>query len=189
VCYTVATDFYITSPYDLVSWKAGRSATISWDIVSGGPHVSTISVDLMDGNDSEAHVIQNIATGLSPDTTSVQWKVPQNFPSMNTAFLRVRGEGGKKSVQRFSHRFEIFGSSKGSSDLLSLATKPASTETTTTSSGGNSSSTIRITPTEQLSIPSVTVKTVFRRNEAVIVAKTGLLCILSSVMLVFLGYM
>ena len=104
-----ATDFYITSPHSVVSWKAGQQAKVTWNILPGGADVSSVSVDLMDGDDKNAHVLMPIASGLSPQATSVDWTVPANFPNTNTVFIRVLGKGGAAPVYRYSHRFAVQG--------------------------------------------------------------------------------
>lgn len=118
---TSATDFYITSPHSIISWKAGNSAKITWDIIPGGPDdISSVSVDIMDGDDSNAQVIMPIASGLSPLITALDWSVPADFPATSTVFIRVSGQGGVAPVYRYSHRFTIKG---GDSQVFSLPSK------------------------------------------------------------------
>lgn len=184
----LATDFYITSPYDSVSWKAGKPAKITWDIIPGGPEVSSVSVDLMDGDDNNAHVLQPIASGLSPSETSYEWVVPESFPATNTVFIRVRGHGTTSDVYRFSHRFSIQGDtaapqkpqksepsqkpSWASETTASLPTLTTTQQTSQVSTGTKTASeptasTTSNLPTETNSIPSVTVPTTrYRKNEA-----------------------
>ncbi|PJF19918.1 hypothetical protein PSACC_00269 [Paramicrosporidium saccamoebae] len=110
IAHVAATDFYITSPYAVISWKAGSDAKITWDIIPGGPAVSSVNIDLMDGGDPNAHVLMPIVSGLDPQVTQYQWKVPSDFPESSTVFVRVSGTGGDAQVQRYSHRFVIKGS-------------------------------------------------------------------------------
>lgn len=103
----LGTDFYITSPYSAVSWKAGETVKITWNVIAGGSDVSSVQVDLMDGDDSNAHVLMPIASGVSPSTTGINWQVPENFQKSTTVFIRVRGQGSAGLVDRYSHRFLI----------------------------------------------------------------------------------
>ena len=112
-----ATDFYITSPYDGITWSAGQRAKVTWDIIPGGPDVKSVNVDLMDGDDYNAHVLMPIASGLSPRETSASWIVPDNFPSTKTVFIRVSGQDA--SIYRFSHRFAIQGEKSAQNDSKS----------------------------------------------------------------------
>ena len=102
-----ATDFYITSPHSTVTWKAGEQTKITWNILPGGGDVKSISVDLMDGDDKNAHVLMPIASGLASDATSVDWTVPANFQASNTVFVRVQGQTASNPVHRYSHRFAV----------------------------------------------------------------------------------
>lgn len=102
-----ATDFYITSPYSVTSWKIGENAKITWRIIPGGPEISSVSIDLMDGDDANAHVLAPITSGLSPDSIQYEWTVPKDFPQSPTAFIRLSGSGSGSTVYRFSHRFSI----------------------------------------------------------------------------------
>lgn len=203
----VATDFYITSPYDSVAWRAGKPAKITWDIIPGGPEISSINVDLMDGDDNNAHVIQPIASGISPGATSCEWVVPDKFPSTGTVFIRVRGQGGDSDVHRFSHRFAIQGDSaspqkpqapqKATGTAEAVAPSPPTsmvpqpTSQAGTSMATESGSTTKTTsnlPTETNSIPSVTVPTTrYRKNDAVASGSSGiaLLALLSLLILVY----
>jgi hypothetical protein len=115
-----ATDFYITSPHSVVSWKAGQQARVTWNILPGGTDVSSVNVDLMDGDDKNAHVLMPIASGLSPQATSVDWTVPADFPSTNTVFIRVLGKGGADPVYRYSHRFAV----QGDANVAQLPQQP-----------------------------------------------------------------
>lgn len=102
-----ATDFYITSPYSSVSWKAGETVKITWNVIAGGSDVSSVQVDLMDGDDNNAKVVMPIASNISPSTTAIDWQVPVDFPKTPTVFVRVRGQGSAGIVDRYSHRFLI----------------------------------------------------------------------------------
>lgn len=109
--FVFATDFYITSPYAVTNWEAGKVVKITWDLLNQGPEVKFINVDLMDGDDSNAHVVTSIAKGLSTDSTSTSWVVPNDFPRSSTVFVRVSGQNGNEghpAIYRFSHRFSIF---------------------------------------------------------------------------------
>jgi hypothetical protein len=91
----------------VISWKAGSDAKITWDIIPGGPTVSSVNIDLMDGDDNSARVLMPIANGLDPQVTQYQWRVPTDFPESSTVFVRVSGTGGNAQVQRYSHRFVV----------------------------------------------------------------------------------
>jgi hypothetical protein len=71
-----AESFFITNPNGHTVWKVGESVKISWNIIPGGPVVHSINLDLMSGHDGNATTLLNIATGLSPSSTSFDWVVP-----------------------------------------------------------------------------------------------------------------
>ena len=127
ISYTGAIDYYITSPYDAISWTIGKEATVTWNILPGGPVIESINVDLMDGNDMSANVVCNIATGLPPSATSATWVVPNNLMPGKTYFVRIASPS--LSVQRYSHRFSIV----GTCSIISSVT-PVSSRTSQTSS-------------------------------------------------------
>lgn len=204
----VATDFYVTSPYDSVSWRTGKPAKITWDIIPGGPEVSSVSVDLMDGDDNNAHVLQPIASGLSPSETSCEWVVPEGFPATNTVFIRVRGQGATSDVHRFSHRFAIQGDAAtpqkpqksqpsqkpswalettASFSTLTTAQQTSQISTATSTASESTTSTTSNLPTETNSIPSVTVPTTrYRKNEAAAKFNSAALLALLSLGLFFI---
>ena len=156
-----ATDFYITSPHSAVSWKAGQPAKITWDIIPGGPDVSSIAVELMDGDDTNAHVLLPIASGLSPQSQSVEWLVPADFPASSTVFVRVRGDSSSQPVYRYSHRFGINGASSPDSSppkqqAAAPSPPPAPAQTAASASAAAATSTAPSAATSQASASSVT---------------------------------
>lgn len=157
-----ATDFYITSPHLAVSWKAGQPAKITWDIIPGGPDVSSVAVELMDGDDTNAHVLLPIASGLSPQSQSVEWLVPADFPASSTVFVRVRGDSSSQPVYRYSHRFGINGASSSDSSsppkqqAAVPSPPPAPAQAAASASAAAATSTVPSAATSQASASSVT---------------------------------
>lgn len=105
-------DFYITSPYERVSWVAGKSAKITWDeIPGGGGPVDSISLALMDGPDNNAKTLMKIVDDLDPSSTSYLWEVPTTFPNTDQVFVRITGVNSENKssipVVRYSHRFTV----------------------------------------------------------------------------------
>lgn len=155
----VTQDYYITSPYDAVVWKAGKDVTITWNIERGGYPADSITVELMDGPDNGAQVIQTLATGLPVTSKSFTWTVPADFKTNNHVFVRLTGvnladKTGWQSVMRYSHRFTIIGG-EGVESTTSKKTAPtttrSSTKTSSTSSTTSESSATPSTVSEETS--------------------------------------
>lgn len=104
-----AVDFYITNPWEATKWKAGTTVSITWKLYTNtGPQINGINLDLLDGPDLSARVLQNIAFSLSTDATSFSWSILPETPSSSHVFIRITGTGADP-IYRFSHRFEIYG--------------------------------------------------------------------------------
>lgn len=102
-------DFYITNPWEATKWKAGTTVTITWKLYpSVNSVINGINLDLLDGPDLSARVLQNIAFSLPIDSTSFSWNILPDLPSSSHVFIRITGTG-PEPVYRFSHRFEIYG--------------------------------------------------------------------------------
>lgn len=141
VAHVRCIDFYITSPYDAISWNLGEKASITWNILPGGADVGSVKVDLMDGDDNSANVICNIASGLPPSSTSTSWIVPKSLSPRMSYFVRVSGVTGTSPlVVRYSHRFSIKGQPCSKSETITQTSTSSKTQATT-KAGGSSSST------------------------------------------------
>ena len=153
-------DFYITSPYEKVSWVAGKTATITWDQIpgAGGP-VDSIAIAVMDGPDHNAKVLQNVAEGLDASTTSYSWTVPPSFRPTDQVFVRLTGSNtankDAEPVVRYSHRFTVVNNDvvpkaeKVTAETKAVVTKLVVVSETSTSTSKVSSSTTTISSTKK----------------------------------------
>lgn len=156
-----ATDFYITSPYAATKWRQNETVKITWNLLPGGEEISSISIDLMDGDDNNASVVMNIASYITKDCSHHDWYIPCNLSPSHTYFIRLTGNGNT-AIYRFSHRFSIekgcdWHSSSTSTTVTSnsAAVRSTSTSKTSTSNQNGSSSTITNTQTTLESTVSV----------------------------------
>lgn len=143
-------DFYITSPYDVISWNAGEKAMVTWNILPGGPNVQGINVDLMDGDETTANVVSNIASNLPPSATSASWEVPMSIQPGRSYFVRVSSNDPNAYIYRFSHKFAIVGGkvcSKSTSSSSTAASTTSQVSTTTSTSASAPTSTAEIMTT------------------------------------------
>ena len=189
---SLATDFYITSPYSAISWKAGEQARITWDLIQGGVDVNAIDVELLDGDSNNAKVIGVIASGLPADVRSIAWTVPADFQRTDSAFVRVRGKGPSGIVDRYSHRFAvqddpappapekntppkveskeqpkvIFNQQQVTTSSTTSATSAASTTSTNSATTSESSSSVSESTTETSSTQTSKTQTTTRTNNA-----------------------
>ena len=106
-----AADVYITSPYEVVQWKAGKPAKITWKTLLSEQEAiapgQRVNIDLMDGDHQNAQVIARVARNIPIENQAITWKVPDDFPSTKSAFVRVQSPDGK--IIRYSHKFGISG--------------------------------------------------------------------------------
>lgn len=108
LCAAGAMDFYIRHPWEATRWKAGDTVTISWTLLDGGPVTGSINIDLMDGADENADVLQNIAADLPASATSYAWRILPETTNSDRVFVRLTGTG-TLPIYRYSHRFTIYG--------------------------------------------------------------------------------
>lgn len=161
-----ATDFYITNPYAVTKWQQDETVKITWNLLPGGEEISSISIDLMDGDDINASVIMNIASYIPKDSTCFDWYIPCNLQPSNTYFIRLTGNG-KTPIYRFSHRFSIekgckwhsSSSTSNSSTSSSSSTRLSSTSTqfsvTSSSVSSGSQQSSSSTPTGSSTISTI----------------------------------
>ena len=125
----LAQNFFITSPVQTTSWKAGDTVKIQWNAVEKPAFpASKIQIELVDGDSNNANLVTVITADLSGDAKSYEWKVPDSVASKTDYFLRMAaiGSDGKKSYN-FSSRFGITGGKGNTATASSEKNKPSST--------------------------------------------------------------
>lgn len=125
VAIAQAVDFYITSPWEKIIWKAGDTIQIAWNLLPGGSDITGINLDLMDGNNEKANYISNIAAGLDPNTKFFNWEVPLTVQNSEHYYIRISGIGAQP-IYRYSNKFMLWGGEGSSISINSslLAAQP-----------------------------------------------------------------
>jgi hypothetical protein len=146
-------DFYITSPYDAISWNLGQKAMVTWNILPGGSEVSSVNVDLMDGDDNSANVICNIASGLPPSSTSASWEVPKTLKPGKSYFVRLSDPS--LMAQRYSHRFSINGQPCSTSEITKSSVTRTQSSSKSSQTTSSTSSEHSVTTTESIDFTTI----------------------------------
>jgi hypothetical protein len=131
-----AQNFFITSPVQTTSWKAGETVKISWNPADKPAIQATkIDIELVNGDSNNANFVQQIASGLDATAKSFDFKVPDTLAPATDYFLRMSGVAadGKKSYN-FSSRFSILGGKGASATNATAKATPTTTATASTPS-------------------------------------------------------